>query len=119
MRLDPDCVREVLMAAETMTDGKKLIGWDCSEPFGKYDADVFRYHVLQCMRYGYFIDGDFVGRTDCFRFRDISPAAHDFLANIRDNAIWEKVKQATAKAGVASLQLLAQLALSIAQAQIT
>lgn len=119
MKLNPDCVRDILLAAEEVTDGKNLQVWDCGESYKDYSAEEFRYHVLQCKRYGYFIDGDFVGRTDNFRFTDISPRAHDFLADLRDNTIWQKTKKKAAEIGVSSLQILAQIAAAVVQAQLT
>ena len=118
MRLNPDCVRDILLSAEEMADGKKLIAWDCSVQFRKYSADVFRYHVLQCQRYDYFVDGGFVGSTDIFHFSDISPKAHDFLANIRDNSMWNKVKKKMVELGVSSLEQIPVIAAAVVKAQL-
>ena len=71
------------------------------------------------MRYGFFVDGDFIGQTDNFRFSDISPVAHNFLANIRDNTIWSKIKKKTVEFGIASIEQLPSLAASVAQSYFT
>lgn len=119
MRLNPDCIRDILIATEEMTDGKKIITINCNHSFKEYSAETLRYHFLQCLRYGYFVDGKFLGNTNLFQFTDISPKAHEFLANIRDNTIWNKVKKKACEAGVNSIDALVQIALEIVKYKVS
>lgn len=119
MRLNPDCVRDILIEVEEMTDGKKLIRIDCNQRFREYSAETLRYHFLQCQRYGYFVDGKFLGNTDLFQFSDISPQAHEFLDNIRDNNMWNKVKKKACEIGTNSIEALAQIAIEIVKNKIS
>lgn len=50
---------------------------------------------------------DLSGRFSVF---DLSPAGHEFLANIREDGIWTDVKAISAKVGSKSLSVLTEIA---------
>ncbi|MGN1341511.1 MAG: DUF2513 domain-containing protein [Oscillospiraceae bacterium] len=122
MKLDPDCVRDILFTVEETTtlETPCFINQDYQqvERLQKYDFSVIAYHVNQCALYDYFTQVEFDGQWNS-KIYDLTPKGHEFIAHIRDNTMWNKTKRKAAEIGVASLQMLAQIAAAIAQAQIT
>lgn len=123
MRLNPDCVRDILLTVEKECDGRSLIyindDYDLSkaEFLCKYKTEEVLYHINQCNLSGFF--------TECvldlsggYKIIDLSPKGHEFLADIRSKSTWGKVKSAAEKVGVGSLKALAQIASTVTAALI-
>jgi len=85
MRLNPDCVRDILLYIEDNEDSL----FYADKPFLDYDFKVFAYHVKQCngagllLGYKEFID-------DSIYIEDLGILGHQFLAEMRDNKTWKK-----------------------------
>ena len=98
MKLNPDCVRDILMTFEELcTDVDKTYIFSSFDEIpmklpklNKYPAEVLAYHIRQLDLSGMLFDAKF--NRDGFSFADITPRAHEFLANIRENKIWNGVK---------------------------
>lgn len=110
MKLNLDCVRDILMDIEDMTDGYKSIliseeNYKILPNCRKYNYTELRYHLLQCQQNGYFINGSLTFDED-FSIVDLSPKAHDFIAKIRDNNIWSKFKKMLIGLGTIALPAL-------------
>ena len=123
MKLNPDCVRDILLSVEKVTtiNNDAMFNKDNYaeyELLEKYDFDEIVYHLRQCDMSGYFYEC-FCDLNWEYTIVDLTPKGHEFLANIRDNTMWNKTKRKAAEIGVASLQMLAQIAAAIAQSQIT
>lgn len=115
MRLNPDCTRDLLMLFEEKTEPYSCLSYsprEISEELPKYSAKEIAYHVSQCAASGMFIgyQGDLSGN---FIIRDISPKAHEFLANIREDTVWNKTKGIAKDVGSNSLNALCQIASSV------
>lgn len=115
MKLNPDCVRDILMCVESIPDVKCHYVFNRStieQDLPKYSYDEVCYHIRQCELSGFFykahssLDGD-------WSITDLSPKAHEFLANIRQDNIWEGVKCIAEKVGSFSLSTLAAIASNI------
>ena len=122
MRLDPDCVRDILLSVEEVTTVNTAASVSQNnfqeyDHLKKYDYDKIAYHLRQCDLNGFFYHCSCTLRMD-FIIVDLSPKAHEFLANIRDNTFWNKVKRKAAEIGTASLEMLPQIAAAMIQAQI-
>ena len=117
MKLNPDCIRDILLSVEDVTDSEVSFEYDryedVPERLKRYSHNEVVYHINQC---------DFAGlivgllSTDCnsyVRIRDLSPAGHEFLANIRQDSIWNKSKEISAKIGSGSLSTLMQIAINV------
>lgn len=116
MKLNPDCVRDLLMYFEENTNGIDSVRFDpdnfCDTKLGKYSPEELYYHFKQCEYIGFFINvNNFLDLTSMLL--DISPKAHEFLANIRSDNIWEKVKSTAKNVGSHSLNALTQIAASV------
>lgn len=115
MRLDPDCIRDILLVVEDETTATHRTAYP-SEKFDaldkKYSPDVVLYHVIQCVEYGYFRDAEELGSMGIV-IPDLSPAGHEFLANIRKDTVWNGVKGVAEKVGATSLTALTQIASNV------
>lgn len=121
MRLDPDCVRDILFVVEETT----TLSTPCFinqnykniSRLKKYDFATLAYHVNQCAMRHYFTSAEFDGNWNCI-IRDLTPEAHNFIANIRDNTIWNKVKKKMVELGVSSLEQIPVIAAAVVNAQL-
>ncbi len=116
MKLDPNCVRDILIAVEENTGYSVEFVYptqlDKAPALAKYEKDVVRYHIQQCEMNGLIIilERDYSGT---FHILDLTPKGHEFLANIRSDNIWADVKTISSKVGSASLSTLIQIATSV------
>ena len=119
MKLNPDCVRDILMTFEELcTDVDKTYIFSSFDEIpmklpqlNKYPAEVLAYHIRQLDLSGMLFDAKF--NRDGFSFADITPRDHEFLANIRENKIWNGVKVIAEKVGSKSLDSLTQIAANV------
>lgn len=121
MRLDYDCIRDILFTVEETTalDTPCFINQDYQEydRLKKYDFSVLAYHVHQCALSELFTYSEFDGKWNC-KISDLSPKGHEFIANIRDNSFWGSVKKKIAELGSVSLSMIPQIASSLALAKL-
>lgn len=118
LKLNPDCIRDLLLTVEDHTDMTHWIEIDFNREKGedpdlgrldKYSSDEQMYHVKQCELSGFFFKVDwFLGGSCAISY--LSPKGHEFLENIRADTNWNKVKQTAKNVGSESLSVLAQIA---------
>lgn len=121
MKLNPDCLRDLLMYFEAETKPNHLVSFTAnglrnkSEKLAGYTADELLYHIEQCSASGFLIQyaKDLSGNL---LIADISPKAHEFLANIRDDTLWGKTKGIAREVGSASLSALGEIAAGVVSA---
>lgn len=120
MRLNPDCVRDILLTVEEEIVGKRFISLPAPsfERLQKYSDEEVFYHVRQCDLAGMLYKVSPIGQTR-FLIQDLTPNGHEFLANIRKDTIWNKTKETAASVGSFSLGALTQIATGVVQAMIT
>lgn len=123
MKIDPDCIRDILLAIEEKSDGfhdfcVSAVGVVTerdtpNEYTQKYNKDELIYHIIQCNENGFFTNmrKSILG---VYKIRDLSPEGHKFLNNIRDSCNWNKVKKQLLTAGSFSLKTLIEIAQNIA-----
>lgn len=114
MRLNPDCIRDILLQVEDKIDSRKTtISFDeLLESLPNYDENTLHYHVNQISK------ADLVDKVlyaDCrpYVISDLSPEGHEFLANIRSNTNWNKTKEIAKNVGASSLSSLREIAVSV------
>lgn len=101
MKLNPDCIRDVLLVVESETTATHKVSYPAeifNELDEKYTPEVVLYHVIQCMDYGYFREAKILGKMG-ISIPDFAPKGHKFLANIRKGNIWNGVKAISEKLG--------------------
>ena len=122
MKLNPDCIRDILLAVEETTTYSKLFeyadGVQKYERLKSYTDEEIMYHIRQCNEDQLFTKCTFDLLGGCVIF-DLSPSAHRFLADIRSDTIWNKTKDTAKNVGSYSLDVLTKIASSIVTSMIT
>lgn len=93
MRLNPDCLRDILLYAEESAEYS--CPWLVCEPLPAeltpYVFGEIAYHIRQCISAGWLYPGDdFIDGS--FEILSVSPAGHRAIEAIRNPAIHEKAK---------------------------
>jgi len=123
MQLNPDCIRDVLLTVEDMCNGRVQYFYDGnealieliegSEHLQNYTGDEVDYHFIQVINAGYLVGAEQLQKGFCFM--DLSPSGHEFLNNVRDNTVWNSVKEKVKPIGTVSLSIIGQLGATIAK----
>ncbi|MCD8355899.1 MAG: DUF2513 domain-containing protein [Clostridia bacterium] len=125
MRLNMDCVRDILLCVEENTGlrqtcyfvddslndvasflGNKQRPQEYQTTLGKtYDNDTLIYHVNYC------VEANLISRLEhagscVICISDLTPAGHELIGNIRKPENWEKLKNAGARAGAFGLNVV-------------
>jgi len=116
MRLNPDCIRDLLMTIEETTTYYNLFSYDpennCHERLKEYSEDEILYHLRQCNETGFLLKCSFTLSGSCHVI-DLTPMVHQFLADIRSDNVWNKTKDTAKKVGSSSLDTLMKIASGI------
>lgn len=114
MRLNPDCIRDILFYVEENAGYSEMIPFYTNlERFNiklknDYPADVILYHLELCEEYGYLtIYSHTMGAINVKR---LSVSGHEFLENIRQDTNWNKTKEVAKSAGSTSIEILSNVA---------
>ena len=114
MKLNPDCIRDILLAVEDTTDYYHQFEYvaheNVHERLKEYTHDEIVYHIHQCKLAGLLHGCNITVSAGYITIEDLAPAGHEFLANIRKNSVWEKVKGIAVEVGTSSLTSLAEIA---------
>ena len=118
MRLNPDCIRDILFYVEENAGYSEMIPFYTNlERFNiklknDYPADVILYHLELCEEYGYLtIYSHTMGAINVKR---LSVSGHEFLENIRQDTNWNKTKEVAKSAGSTSIEILSNIASNLA-----
>ncbi len=118
MRIDNDCVRDLLFIIEENSTFEKscyMVGSKRHFPIlGKYDYSKIHYHLRYLKMKGLIFNPEPLS-PDSY---DLSPDGHEFLSNIRDNNNWNKIKGISSNIGFASLKVVSAIAEGVATAAI-
>lgn len=113
MKLNPDCIRAILFTVEETITFGTFMGYPTDSVkyphLSAYSQDEVLYHIKQCELSGLLTKVDWLLSPGCL-IHDLSPAGHEFLANIRSDTNWNKTKEIAGKVGSTSLSALCQIA---------
>ena len=131
MRLNPDCIRAVLLCVESsqnpfgnflfrfsdptgFMDGPSIddptISINSQPELAEFTEDEVRYHIKQASDAGLLVLRTNYISDSCL-IEDLTPLGHSFLANIRNDSNWKKIKTiALDKAKTLSLSVLVEIA---------
>lgn len=115
MKLNPDCIRDVLLQIESAPYQENIYPNQLYEALSDYSHDEIDYTILKMDEAG-FISADiqkYLDNSVDIVIRDITYNGHQFLANIRSNNIWNNVKEVSKKVGSNSLSTISQIATGI------
>lgn len=130
MKLNPDCIREILIAVESQTGYHKSTCFSNVIQSCSFPMETVLYHIDQCEMSGFFTEIGHFGTgipinarvldNGCYDLKiyDLSPKGHEFLANIRSDNIWSKTKNAASKIGSFALPALQQIASNLIETAI-
>ena len=113
MKLNPDCIRDILLTVEDHSDFYHQTEYKHESPFErlqKYTHDEIVYHIMQCEQSGLIYDVHYYDGGYHTDIRDLSPAGHEFLANIRNDSFFNKIKNIAKELGTNSLKDISQIA---------
>lgn len=114
MKLNNDCVRDILMTVEDNCDFEKAFTYDKSEPIPKrlksYSHDEIIYHIRQCKMSNLITVSKFYNSGATVIINDLTPSGHQYLTNIRSDTVWNKTKKVAGEIGVYSLNSMVEIA---------
>lgn len=114
MKLNPDCIRDLLFAIEELSTPNSIIfstNLSCIESLSNYSNDEILYHLQQLAWSGYIVTPDKNKYVDgTFLINDLSPIGHEFISNIRKDTNWNKVKSISKEVGAETLNSIKSIA---------
>lgn len=120
MKLNPDCIRDILIVIEEHTSYKIGVSYP-SDSFSSisnlYSDMMIRYHILQASKAG-LIELSQIDSFENMKIDDLTPTGHDFLNNIRSDNTWSSIKSICQKVGSTSLSALVQISTGVITALI-
>jgi hypothetical protein len=123
MQRDPDLIRLLMLKLETLplrAMGIAMINCRDHLAIDGYTTDQVIYHVDQILMNGW-IDsagGQGMNPNAQFSFRALTPAGHDFVDSVRDEAIWKLTKDGVLAAGGFTLDTLSALGKAFLKKQV-
>lgn len=118
MKLNPECIRDLLIDIESQTSSTKIYFLDLTSTpdngiLSKYTVDEVVYHARQCSMANLITKCELTLGLESLMISDLTPSGHEFLANIRTNSVWDKVKKISFTVGSQSLSALISIASSV------
>ena len=112
MKLNPDCMRAVLLEMEKLPLGGSMRIEALTPVLGSFSPDDVVYTCIKLKEAGYI---DALIKQDRFGFSifdliDITFYGHQFIADIRDDNVWSKVKETATKIGSFSVDAITTIA---------
>lgn len=120
MKLNSNCVRDILIAIEDSTNFQEAVNnnqLEALDVLRPYTSEEILYHLRQLswagliQDFNYYADGG-------YSILDLSPKGHEFLNNIRSDENWNRTKNLASKVGSHSLSALQQIASGVISATI-
>ena len=123
MKLNLDCMRDVLLAMQDSPMGEGMTILDFCEKLPQYNEDDIRYSCLKMSEAGFVVadltdlDNWIIPQVD--GLWDITFHGHEFLGKIKDESRWEGIKKALPKVRDYSFDAINAVANGFASAAIT
>lgn len=116
MKLNPDCLRDILLYIEETTDLDTHVIFEPnnlpSELLG-YPPEEVMYHIKQSQLADLIVLKSWFVSGSCL-VRYLTPEGHKFISNIKNDSIWAKTKEISKSMGTISISLLTQIASNVA-----
>ena len=124
--MDIDCIRNILLQAEEKSfmasrrynpTPEEKEEDDKNFPYlANYESDKLFYHVNLADELGLIKVNKTLGGTAVY---DLSAQGHLFLADIREDNVWNKTKEISKQVGASSLDTVKQIAINVVSSLIT
>lgn len=118
MKLNPDCMRDVLLCMESAGYQEALELDDIIKALPDYSSDDISYSIIKLHEAG-FIDAlirDYNDGVAIVYLNDITFNGHQFLADVRADNVWNDVKAVSKKVGSNSISAISQIASAVISA---
>lgn len=116
MRLNPDCIRDILTYIEDnsiiVQDKYRSVSLNDMIPKYNYTIEELAYHIKQ-LEIDKLVFGVACDIALNYSVEDLTPDGHRFLANIRNDDNWSKTKEITRSVGGFSIQMLKNVSESV------
>lgn len=118
MKLNPDCIRDILLVTEDKTNLHTSLMFNADDAgadndlLSNYSTEELLYHVKQCELTGFFNDAIWTVGGTCI-VDHLSPKGHEFLSDIKSDTNWKKVKDISKKVGSSSLNAITTIATGV------
>lgn len=144
MKLNIDCVRNIMLWAESITTPTKLaiyVDTDTvdkvkdnlyisddeipvpdsqqKELLAKYTNETLVYHLRYCIEAKLLTECDAISDGTITAILDLTPLGHDFIGNIRKEENFSPVKSIAEKAGVETVNSIIDIGKEVAKIAIT
>ncbi|WP_338630447.1 DUF2513 domain-containing protein [Clostridium baratii] len=117
MKLNPDCIRDILLTVEESTDFIHPLTYKINnnshEKLSPYSHAEIAYHIRQCNLSNLLHGVNILDAGDIIVIKDLSPKGHQFLADIRSDNIWNNTKSIATKVGSVSLDALIKISTGV------
>lgn len=113
MKLNPDCIRDILLWAESEITFLHSAYYEKDLPnnfLEQYTHDEIIYHIRQASQANLISISSFYEAGDSVHILDLTPDGHTFLANVREKDSWKRAKDICKNLGYLSLNSLVQVA---------
>ena len=116
MKLNPECLRDILLEIENASEMSKLVDLTGSEPrLLKYNINEVKDHVYECYKNRFFEDKTkYSDSLDC-PIGNLSTIARNFIENTRSERSWTNTKLAVKRFPSFPLRVLARVAAAFAE----
>lgn len=115
MRLNPDCIRAILLTVEKKSDYHHQTHYLCGEAIDtildNFSHEEIIYHINQCELSDLIYDVSYCDGGKSIYIKDLTPLGHEFLTNIKNETVWKKL---LLKCANASLPILMEIAPKLA-----
>ncbi len=118
MKIDNDCVRDILFTIEEFSTFEKpfyINGYRKYPKISEYEPDKISYHLRYLEMKGLIYSPKPKPSPKNY---DLKPEGHEFLANVREDNNWNKIKSISSNIGFASLKIISAIAEGVATAAI-
>ena len=117
MQLNPDCIRDILLSVESVTDFSHSFTYkkdtDINDYLKKYSHEEIIYHIRQCSMSNFITNVHYYDCGETISITDLSPSGHEFLSNIRSDTVWKSTKSIAGKIGSYSIDVLTKIAVGV------
>lgn len=115
MKLNIDCMRDILLIVEDAPFLKPVFIDTIHNNLTDYENDVIDYAILKLVEADYITavisHHDFGFKIH--KINDITFSGHQFIAEISSNTIWNSVKSISTKVGAGSIHAISQIATGV------
>ena len=118
LRLNNDCIRDLLLTVEEETGYNKMMIYNNPEYesnnfklLSKYSYEEMIYHINQCEKSDLIEVG--ISPEEYTTISDLTPKGHKYISDIRSDNVWGKTKSIANKIGAKSLDAMIQISSNV------